>query len=722
MVRIKLAKNTLDHKNLKDSYDNDEENENIAKNFLVPCLNSSEKYRRITYSFSSAAIEAWAGSLSYLISEKIKIEIFCDMSWMVSSMDEQTKRAFENSIDESKRRKIILKYQDQITSEAWGLDQGKKSHKSRAIIIDWLMATGQMEFKFAWPKKTNNKDFTRDPIFHKKMGYFKLNDGSLVAFKGSWNESLYGSTENGEECDVFSSEKPADQNRLKKTIEKVDLHWEKGVPGKFDVYPLSKKVLKKIKDRAPKERPVIEDPSTVSSPVKSPESSSSQEKNDFELYEHQKAVINDWHENSNKGLIVHATGSGKTISAIFAIKSLVENGRVALIVVPSKFLQNQWYEELKEFIPMVKILQVGQGASAWKDNLSSFTSLTSAASSPRVVLAILNTASKDNFIEKLNQENLIFVADEVHRLGSKKFRNIFKIDADYRLGLSATPERFRDEEGTKAILDYFENKLEPIYEIKDALGKALVHYDYHVHECLLSFEECEQWNDMSEKISKAWNANGQEESDGYVALLSQRAKIAKKAESKISKATSILQENYDEGQRWVVYCEEEVQMEEFRIALKEEGIDSMKFYSEMPLEAQKGTLEKFENFGGIILSIKMLDEGVDIPSIDHALIIASDQNPRQYIQRRGRVLRKSDNKQKAVIHDLIITPPSSETGKVCNLTKTEILRAINFNKNAINEMQTKNILDKLAKKYNLDLNQIEEKDDFNNVEEDLTEE
>ena len=74
------------------------------------------------------------------------------MSWMVSSMDEQTKKAFENSIDESKRRKIILKYQDQITSEAWGLDQGKKSHKSRAIIIDWLMATGQMEFKFAWQK------------------------------------------------------------------------------------------------------------------------------------------------------------------------------------------------------------------------------------------------------------------------------------------------------------------------------------------------------------------------------------------------------------------------------------------------------------------------------------------------------------------------------------------------------------------------------------------
>ena len=287
-------------------------------------------------------------------------------------------------------------------------------------------------------KKINGKDLTRDPIFHKKMGYFKLNDGSLVAFKGSWNESLYGSTENGKNV-MFSQAKNLQiKTDLRKQLKKLICIGKKGVFGKFDVYPLSKKVLKKIKDRAPKERPVIEDPSTVSSPIKSPEISSSQEKNDFELYEHQKAVINDWHENSNKGLIVHATGSGKTISAIFAIKSLVENGKVALIVVPSKFLQNQWYEELKEFIPMVKILQVGQGASAWKDNLSSFTSLTSAASSPRVVLAILNTASKDNFIEKLNQENLIFVADEVHRLGSKKFRNIFKIDADYRLGLSAT--------------------------------------------------------------------------------------------------------------------------------------------------------------------------------------------------------------------------------------------------------------------------------------------
>ena len=107
MVRIKLAKNILDHSKLMDSYDNDEENENIAKNFLVPCLNSAQRYRRTTYSFSSAAITAWAGSLSYLISEKIKIEIFCDMSWMMANMDEQTKIAFENAVDENKRRKTI---------------------------------------------------------------------------------------------------------------------------------------------------------------------------------------------------------------------------------------------------------------------------------------------------------------------------------------------------------------------------------------------------------------------------------------------------------------------------------------------------------------------------------------------------------------------------------------------------------------------------------------
>ena len=717
MVRIKLAKNILDHSKLMDSYDNDEENENIAKSFLVPCLNSAQRYRRTTYSFSSAAITAWAGSLSYLISEKIKIEIFCDMSWMMANMDEQTKIAFENAVDENKRRKTILKYQDRITSEAWGLDKGEESHESRAIVIDWLMATGQMELKFAWPKKMIEKDLTRDPIFHKKMGYFKLNDGSIVAFKGSWNETLYGSTENGEECDVYSSEKPEDKNRLKKTVEKVDIHWEKGVPGKFDVYPMSKKVLRKIKERAPKKRPVIDYPTTE------PTITSPHEKKEFKLAGHQEAVIENWHKNSDKGLIVHATGSGKTVSAIFAIKDYIENGKVALIVVPSKILQEQWNEELKKHIPDVKILQVGQGAKAWKANLSSFSSFSNIDSAPRVVLAILNTASKNNFIEKLNQgKNLIFVADEVHRLGSKKFRNIFKINANFRLGLSATPERFRDEEGTKAILNYFENKLEPAYELKDALGKALVHYDYYVHECLLSFEECEQWNEMSEKISKAWNANGQEESDGFVALLSQRAKIAKKAKSKIIKATSILRENCGEGQRWVVYCEEEVQMEEFRISLKEAGLSSMKFYSEMPSKAQKSTLERFENFGGIILAIKMLDEGVDIPSIDHALIIASDQNPRQHIQRRGRVLRRSANKEKAVIHDLIITPPSSERGKVCNLTKTEIMRAVDFNKYAINEIQTKIFLDKLAKKYNLDLNATEERDDFNSIEEDLTDE
>ena len=715
MIKIKLPKNIFDHNNLKDFYDNDEENENIAKNFLVPCLNSAEKYRRTTYSFSSSAITAWAGSLSYLVSEKIKIEIFCDMSWLTTNMDEQTKIAFENAVDEEKRRKTILKYQDKITSEAWGLDQGKESQKSREIVIDWLMATGQLELKFAWPKKVANKDLRREPIFHKKMGYFKLNDGSFVAFKGSWNESFYGSTLNGEECDVYSSEKPEDEKRLKTTIEKVDLHWEKGVPGKFDVYPMSKKVLKKIKERAPKERPIINPPNP---PIDLP----FPEKSDFKLQEHQKAVIENWNEKSNRGLIVHATGSGKTISAIYAIKKYIEKDKVALIVVPSKILQEQWYEELEEHIPNVRILRVGQGAKSWRENLSAFSSVSNKTKSPRVLLSILNTASKEGFIEKLNQgKNLIFVADEVHRLGSERFRNIFKIDSDFRLGLSATPERYKDNEGTETILNYFENKLTPIFELKDALGKALVNYDYHVHECLLNFEECEEWNAMSEKISRAWNANDQKESDAFVALCSQRAKIAKKAKSKISKAIRIIQENYFEGQRWVVYCEEEEQMDEFRRMLKKEGINSMKFYSEMPHKSQKLTLERFENFGGIILAIKMLDEGVDIPSIDHALIIASDQNPRQHIQRRGRVLRKNKNKKKAVIHDLIITPPSSEKGKVCNLTKTELLRAINFNKNAINEIQTKTILEKLAKKYNLDLNDIHENEDFNNLEEDLME-
>ena len=160
-------------------------------------------------------------------------------------------------------------------------------------------------------------------------------------------------------------------------------------------------------------------------------------------------------------------------------------------------------------------------------------------------------------------------------------------------------------------------------------------------------------------------------------------------------------------------------MEELRKSLNKVGISSMKFYSEMPNKAQELTLERFENFGGIILAIKMLDEGVDIPSIDHALSQLLTRIQDNIFKEEEEFSEKS-NKHKAVIHDLIITPPSNER-KSMQLNKNEIIRAINFNKYAINEIQTRNDLEKLAKKYNVYLNYTVENDDFNSFEEDLTE-
>ena len=86
-----------------------------------------------------------------------------------------------------------------------------------------------------------------------------------------------------------------------------------------------------------------------------------------------------------------------------------------------------------------------------------------------------------------------------------------------------------------------------------------------------------------------------------------------------------------------------------------------------------------------MVSIRCLDEGVDIPAVDHALILASSQNPRQFIQRRGRVLRKAPWKHIAAIHDAIVVPVSLEDEpEQTSLLKSEFVRAIEFSKSALN--------------------------------------
>jgi superfamily II DNA or RNA helicase len=185
------------------------------------------------------------------------------------------------------------------------------------------------------------------------------------------------------------------------------------------------------------------------------------------------------------------------------------------------------------------------------------------------------------------------------------------------------------------------------------------------------------------KSKKKDNSTGL--SDKAKMLLIQRSRIAKKARVKTGLATNVIKKEFTEGQSWLVYCEDSDQLNEMLLKLRAEGLRPLEYHSNMSGE-KADALNWFKKFGGVLVSIKCLDEGVDIPAVSHAFILASSQNPRQFIQRRGRVLRKSAEKNLAVIHDAIVVPidPESESEQI-SLLKAELIRALEFANSALNK-------------------------------------
>jgi superfamily II DNA or RNA helicase len=313
----------------------------------------------------------------------------------------------------------------------------------------------------------------------------------------------------------------------------------------------------------------------------------------------------------------------------------------------------------------------------------------------------MQTARKTEFRSRLHQgDHLLLIADEVHQIGSPDNSQLLQTHVGPRMGLSATPTRFGDPDGTARLFDYFGPIIEPVVTLQDAIASGrLVPYEYHPHPVQLTASESENWKQLTTLIIREV-ARGPKDRDGQplVAdrvklLLIQRARIAKKAVNKVALASNVLRAAFQADQRWLVYCEDLEQLSAVLAALRRIGLQAAEYYSEMQGD-KTATLEWLQRFGGIVVSIRCLDEGVDIPEVSHALILASSQNPRQFIQRRGRVLRKAPDKYMAVIHDAVVVPPSAELEpEQLALARAELARALEFCMSAINKNGSEEIAD-----------------------------
>ncbi len=466
------------------------------------------------------------------------------------------------------------------------------------------------------------------------------------------------------------------------------------------------------------------------------------------LRDYQKEAIENWEKTGYSGIFDMATGTGKTYTAIGAATRLYEklDGELSVIIIcPYTHLVEQWAEDLIQygFDPII-----GYGESNdkhWKEKLDSKSLLFSMGSKNDKFFCFIttNASFKKDYVQKpikrIENKNVLFIADEAHNLGANDILNKLNHNIKYRLALSATFERHNDELGTSNILNYFNNNYCIHYDLKKAIEKdMLTEFNYHPIVTSLTEDELYDYSQLTQELKRYLrkDKNGKLKlRDEAKFLLLKRAKLVAASTEKLELLLSLIHNQYKKENgiyNTLIYCgattindpgydefkadaDDEKQINIVKKMIKDmfkkENIE-LNIARFTSLEDNKMRSLIKEQFSSkeinIVTAIKCLDEGVNIPAIKTAYILASSTNPREYVQRRGRVLRKFPGKQYAEIYDFITLPrPLSEAANInrealssdIGLIKRELARITDFADTASNYTEIYDIMEEIKDVY-----------------------
>ncbi|AKG22160.1 DNA phosphorothioation system restriction enzyme [Calothrix sp. 336/3] len=450
----------------------------------------------------------------------------------------------------------------------------------------------------------------------------------------------------------------------------------------------------------------------------------------LQLRQYQRQAITNWFANHGRGMLKMATGSGKTITGLAIASELYKQIQlqVLLIVCPYRHLVTQWARECEKF--NLQPVLAFENIRTWQSQLA--TQLYNIRAGTQPFLTIITTNSTlitpgfQSQIKYLPVKTLI-IGDEAHNLGTPKLEESLPRNVGLRLGLSATPERYFDEIGTQSLFNYFGKVLQPEFTLKDAINQgALVHYLYYPILVELTEAESISYAKITQKIGRTLlyrektgddsvNFSNLEDNEDIKQLLMQRARLIGAAENKLHALRNIMQNRRDTTHT-LFYCSDGSQEDAQRSSLQqlqavarilgtEIGYKINTYTAHTSLTEREAIRRQFENgeLQGLV-AIRCLDEGMDIPAIQTAIILASSGNPRQFIQRRGRVLRPHPNKERATIFDMIVLPPDLERNTLeveKNLLRKELRRFVEFADLADNAGEARMQLLDLQKRYGL---------------------
>ncbi len=571
---------------------------------------------------------------------------------------------------EKHKEEYILKSWNDLIEET----DGNIELKSNFEALAWLLANNRLHIKVGFNIKNGELLTNQQSKFHEKIALYEDYCGDLLLLHGSSNETQSGYTLNREF--VAIQEGWRDNEIIGQCMSEFNTLWN-NEDSNSEVMEIPEALREELLEFVPEDVSYrYKKGKIVRHGSSSKESAVSSGK---ELRKYQQDAIDSWVKADFKGILNMATGTGKTFTALNAIKQncSLEEG-VLLIVVPQTEIAKQWEKDcLSLFGEKTPVLLCSGINPNWKNEINS--RLHASIVEFNVVIAINNTFARDYFFDYISPylKRMTIIVDEVHEIGAPKSKE--KINLLYkvpkRLGLSATPERMRDSDGNEAIASFFGKQIyiftmhQAIYPPSgDMKERYLSPYKYYMHYSSLTPSELEKYRELTNEIKKYYSPEQDPDSSRakkYDCLCRQRSAIVKGSNDRLSRLAEILND-YDSDlnpnikdtySKCIIYCntvKESKVIYKLLISLK---LNAVEYHNDM--KSRERILDAFEHSSFIryIISIGCLDQGVDLPVCDGAIILSSTTNPRQYIQRRGRVLRTNGGKKKmAYIHDVIVTP------------------------------------------------------------------
>lgn len=703
--------------NLKAVYRSDYDH--ILEDFYIPALAASKSYDRAVGFFSASMLSYAAQGLSTFVENDGQIRLIIG-----GELQPEDKLAIEEGYE---LRQVADRLGVKIVLDIEQIDDGL--FYRRLEILSWLIASGRLDIKIALKQKG---------MYHEKIGILTDASGDKVVFQGSANETTHALLPdfNFESINVFQCWRTEFTDHFMPYLVGFENLWQNKSPNTLviDFPAAARDKLIKVAKNTPKlivpkvelnlwqkhQQPDAE-PEDESEAPRIPLTFNDQE---FLIRPAQKKALEAWKSHGLNGVMALATGAGKTITAIYGALKIYEATKKLFlaIAVPYQNLADQWVSVLKEF--NITPIKCYASSENWVGALSDAITLYETNATRFVCLVVVNrTLQSDqfqHFISQVPGENFLWVGDECHHHSAQGLSSSLPQQAKLRLGLSATPNHYIDDGATARLTDFY-GPVVATYSLEEALHDGvLTPYKYYVILVDLTEDEAEEYRRLSEQISRLAARNNFREIESSADeqlqfLLFRRARLLGSAKNKLDELDQLLS-GKQASQMTLFYCgdgstededsgEPMRQVEAVSSTLYGLGWRNSLFTARERRQERKTLLDHFRlGLIDALVAIRCLDEGIDVPACRAAYILASSRNPRQFIQRRGRILRRSPGKEFAEIYDFVVKlPDDTAQGSPYErqLIRAELARVAEFARLAINSEDAVRNLSAVLVKHDL---------------------